>query len=205
MFKQTDGYEEVMIRKVIHWINTSSLTDGPTKLKFKIPATQMVISMKSGDVATVEPAYNCINDKQRTECIISEGEVVFTLENQKYRLRSPKLYDWLMVGWKNENIGVSNGELLEETLYFRYFPYLENTYADFIMCPRIDIIERIYGDTRRHVVHASALNYSSHHDGVFYDRIHITLTDSPDNGVKITHVAIQRSISEEESRVQCRR
>ena len=38
-----------------------------------------------------------------------------------------------------------------------------------------------------------------------YDRIHITLTDTPENGVKINKITIQKGISEKESRIQCRR
>ena len=38
-----------------------------------------------------------------------------------------------------------------------------------MLCPRIEI-ERIEGDTRRHIVHASALNYGSHHGDVPYEQ-----------------------------------
>ncbi|MGO4545310.1 hypothetical protein AB4Z29_10950 [Paenibacillus sp. 2TAB23] len=90
-------------------------------------------------------------------------------------------------------------------LFTRYFSFLDKTYSDFIMCPKIDKIERENGDTRRHVVHASALNYGSHHGEVPYDRIHITLTDTPENGVKINKVIIQKGISGKEISAQCRR
>jgi hypothetical protein len=71
------------------------------------------------------------------------------------------------------------------------------------MCPRIDKIERIEGDTRRHIVYASTLNYSGHHGGP-YDKINITLTDTPEYGVKINKVTKQKNISEKESIKQCR-
>lgn len=61
----------------------------------------------------------------------------------------------LLVVWN----GVPKNELLEETLYTRYHSYLDQTYSDFILCPKIDKIERIEGDTRRHIVNAGALNY----------------------------------------------
>jgi hypothetical protein len=99
--------------------------------------------------------------------------------------------------------GSTQKELLEETLYTKYYSYLDKTYSDFIMCPRINI-ERINGDKRRHIVHASALNYVAHHGDIPYDRIHITLTDTPESGVKINKITIQKDISENESRLQCR-
>ncbi|MEV5115564.1 hypothetical protein [Peribacillus frigoritolerans] len=104
-----------------------------------------------------------------------------------------------LVGWN----GVPKNEMLEETLYTRYHSYLDQSYSDFILCPKIDKIERIEGDTRRHIVHASALNYDGHHGDVPYDRIHITLTDTPEKGVKINKVTIQKGISEKESLIQC--
>ncbi|RUQ25957.1 hypothetical protein ELQ35_19290 [Peribacillus cavernae] len=84
--------------------------------------------------------------------------------------------------------------MLEETLYKRYFSYLDKTYSDFILCPRIDKIESIEGDTQRHIVHASALNYAGHHDGP-YDKINFTLTDTPEYGVKINKVIRHKNIS----------
>jgi hypothetical protein len=99
--------------------------------------------------------------------------------------------------------GTTQEELLKETLYTRYYSYFYKTYSDFIMCPRINI-ERINGDKRRHIVHASALNYYAHHGDIPYDRIHITLTDTPESGIKLNKITIQKGISENESRLQCR-
>lgn len=93
--------------------------------------------------------------------------------------------------------------LLEETLYSRYYTYLDKKYSDFILCPRIDKIERIEGDIRRHIVYASALNYDGHHNGV-YDRIDIILTDTPDYGAKFNEIKIQKNIPEKESIKQCK-
>lgn len=95
-------------------------------------------------------------------------------------------------------------ELLEETLYSRYYPFLDKTYSDFILCPRVEI-ERINGDIRRHIIYASALNYDGHHGDVPYDKINFFLSDTPEQGVKITKVTIQNSISEKESVNQCTR
>lgn len=106
----------------------------------------------------------------------------------------------LLVGW---NGGVTNNELLEETLYARYHSYLDKNYSEFIMCPKIDKIERIEGDIRRHSVHISALNYDGHHGDVPYDKIHIILTDTPEKAVKINKVRVEKGISEKESLIQC--
>lgn len=206
-FKENDGYEEAIISKVVNWINTSSPSEGVIELELnKIPVVStMKIKMKNGDVAVIETAYNCVTEYQVKTCTIADGEVIYTRNNKKVRLKSLELYDWLLVGWKYESIGAPKDELLEETLYTKYYSYLDKTYSDFVMCPKIDKIERIHGDTRRHLVHASALNYSAHHGGAPFDRIHITLTDTPENGVKINKVIIQKGISEKESRMQCRR
>ncbi|MGE7997709.1 hypothetical protein ACQKOF_03325 [Lysinibacillus sp. NPDC093190] len=206
-FKENDGYEEAIISKVVNWINTASPSEGVIELESnKTPVISiMKIKMKNGDVAVIEPAYNCVSENQVKTCTIADGEVIFTGNNKKVRLESFELYDWLLVGWKYESIGAPKDELLEETLYTKYYSYLDKTYSDFVLCPKIDKIERINGDTRRHIVHVSALNYSAHHGGALFDRIHIALTDTPENGVKINKVTIQNGISEKESRMQCRR
>ncbi|KQL19092.1 hypothetical protein [Cytobacillus solani] len=206
IFKYSDGYEEVIIDKVVKWINTSSSTEGPTELELKnTPISKLKIRMKNGVVATIEPAYNCISEKQAKKCTLADGEVIYTKNKMKVRLKSLELFDWILVGWKFESVGTPKEELFEETLYTRYFTYLDKTYSDFIMCPKIDKIERINGDTRRHFIYTSALNYSAHHGDEPYDRIHITLTDTPEKGVKINQVRIEKGISGKESRIQCRR
>lgn len=206
IFKVSDGYEEVIINKVVKWINQSSSVEGPTELEqYHTPIAKLRIRIKDGEVIIIEPAYNCISEKQVKNCTIADGEVIYTNNNMKVRLKSLELFDWLLVGWKFESVGATKEELLEETLYTRYFTYLDKTYSDFIMCPKIDKIERINGDTRRHIIHASALNYSAHHGDEPYDRIHITLTDTPENGVIINKVIIEKAISGKESRIQCRR
>lgn len=205
LFKENDGYEEVIISKVVNWINTASPSEGVIELNKTPVVSIMKIKMKDGDVAVIEPAYNCVSENQVKTCTIADGEVIYTRNNKKVRLKSLELYDWLLVGWKYESVGAPKDELLEETLYTRYFSYLDETYSDFIMCPKIDKVERMDGDTRRHIVHASALNYSAHHGDAPFDRIHITLTDTPENGVKINKVTIQKGISEKESAIQCRR
>ncbi|RSD28686.1 hypothetical protein [Mesobacillus subterraneus] len=105
----------------------------------------------------------------------------------------------LLVGWN----GIPKNELLEETLYSRYHSYLEQTYSDFILCPKIDKIERIDGDIRRHTVNASGLDYDGHHGDIPYDRIHFTLTDTPEKGVVINQVRLEKGIPEKESLKQC--
>jgi len=205
LFKENDGYEEVIISKVVNWIDTASPSEGVIELNKTPVVSIMKIKMKDGNVAVIEPAYNCVSENHVKTCTIADGEVIYTRNNKKVRLKSLELYDWLLVGWKYESVGAPKDELLEETLYTRYFSYLAETYSDFIMCPKIDKVERMDGDTRRHIVHASALNYSAHHGDAPFDRIHIKLNDTPENGVKINKVTIQKGISEKESTIQCRR
>lgn len=65
IFKYNDGYEEVIIDKVVNWINTSSFAEGLTELELNnTPLSKLKITMKSWEVATIEPAYNCISEKQ---------------------------------------------------------------------------------------------------------------------------------------------
>lgn len=205
VFKESDGYEEVVINKVVNWINAASAANGTTEPENqKTPIAVLKIKMKNGDVSIIQPAYNCITEKQTKKCMLADGEVILIRNNTNIRLKSIELYDWLLVGWKNENVGASKEELLEETLYQRYFNYIDKTYNDFFMCPKIDKIERIKGNGRRHVIHMSALNFSGHHAGPTH-RIHITLTDTPENGVKVNNITIQKNISGKEGRIQCRR
>jgi hypothetical protein len=205
IFQINDGYEEVIIRKVINWINTSRLANGVTEFESYKSPVKLKVTMSNGDVAAIEPVFNCITDNDRKSCTIVDGEVLYTQNKVKIRLKSQELYDWILVGWKYESYGASKEELLDETLYFRYYTHFDEKYSDFTMCPKIDSIERIAGADRRHIVQASALNYGAHHGDVPFDRIHITLSDSPENGVKITNVSIEKGISGKESRIQCRR
>ena len=66
LFKENDGYEEVIIDKVVRWINTSSPSEGATELNLNNPPTVSMLKMKmrNGDVAVIEPAYNCISENQ---------------------------------------------------------------------------------------------------------------------------------------------
>lgn len=42
----------------------------------------------------------------------------------------------------------------------------------------------------------------SHHGDVPYDRIHFSVIDTPEDGVKITRVRVEKGISEKESLIQ---
>lgn len=79
-FKENDGYEEVIIRKVVNWINTSSLSQGAIELELDKSSvvSMMKIKMKNGDVAVIEPAYNCMSENQVKTCMIADGEVIYT-------------------------------------------------------------------------------------------------------------------------------
>ena len=161
------------------------------------------MKISNGEVAVIKPAYTCSFKNQTKICTLADGEVIYIQNKMKVRLKSPKLYDWLLVGWKHEVDGPSKDELLEETLYTRYyFSHLDKAYSDFFMCPKIDKIERINGDTRSHIVYASALSYSGHHYGN-YDKINIIFTDTRD-GVQIKKIIKHKNISEKESGEQCK-
>ncbi|MEQ2525164.1 hypothetical protein WMO40_00510 [Bacillaceae bacterium CLA-AA-H227] len=203
-FSRYDGYEEVVIEKVLKRINSAEKHPDTNTFTEQKPLATLEINLTTGTVARLDPAYNCYSDNGKQVCTMADGEVLYTVNNTKTRLKSVDLFDWLLVGWKYESKGAPEDELLEETLYYRYFNYLDEKYSDYIMCPKIDKIVRIGGSTSRHIVHASALNYSGHHDGPYY-KLRFTLTDTPENEVHINDISIDKNISEQESRKQCRR
>jgi hypothetical protein len=103
-FNENDGIEEFVIRKVVEWINTASPVKDATDLdNKKTPISLLKIKMKNGNVATVEPAYDCHVQNQKRFCTLADGDVLLTQNNQKIRLRSIQLFDWLLTGWKQEN------------------------------------------------------------------------------------------------------
>ncbi|WP_456278709.1 hypothetical protein [Bacillus sp. AK128] len=206
LFQITDGYEEKIMRKVLNWLNESSLVKSESSVDSpKIPIS-LTVNMRNGEVIVIQPTYRCILEENQTKiCTPVDGEILlYKGEHLKAQLKSQELYDWLMTGWKYEVEGPPKQELLEEVIYTRYLTYLsEKDYSDFFMCPKIDHIERIKGDTRRHIVYASALNYGGHHGGN-YDRLKIVLTDTPEDGVQIKQVKKLKNISENESLEQCK-
>ncbi|MEI5908494.1 hypothetical protein WAK64_15715 [Bacillus spongiae] len=203
LFRITDGYEEKIMRKVLEWINTSSPGEGKVDLEFQKVPISLKLKMNDGEIAIIEPVYTCISEQQTKICTAVDGEIVYNRNKVKTHLKSPKLYDWLFVGWKHEIDGPTKVELLEETLYTRYyFSHLDKAYSDFFMCPKIDKIERINGDTRSHIVYASALSYYGHHSGNSA-KINIILTDTR-NGVQIKEIIKHENISGKESNEQCK-
>lgn len=93
LFKENDGYEEVIINKVVNWINTASPSEGVIELNKTPVVSIMKIKMKDGDVAVIEPAYNCVSKNQVKTCTIVDGEVIYTSNNKKIRLKSVEIYD----------------------------------------------------------------------------------------------------------------
>ncbi|SMQ81550.1 Protein of unknown function [Bacillus sp. OV166] len=59
--------------------------------------------MKNVDVAIVEPAYDCYVQNQKKFCTLADGVVILTQNDQKIRLKSVELFDWLLTGWKHES------------------------------------------------------------------------------------------------------
>jgi len=102
-FNENDGIEAFVIQKVIEWINTSSPVKETTELADKkTPIAVIKIKMKNGDVAIVEPAYDCHVQNKTKFCTLADGDVILTRNNQKIRLKSVQLFDWLLVKWKHE-------------------------------------------------------------------------------------------------------
>ncbi|MFC7686626.1 DUF3888 domain-containing protein [Ureibacillus sp. GCM10028918] len=103
-FNENNGIEEVAIRKVIELINTASSIKEATELEIKkTPIAILKIKMKNGDVARVEPAYDCHVQDQTNFCTLADGDVILTRNNDKIRLKSVELFDWLLTGWKHES------------------------------------------------------------------------------------------------------
>ncbi|MGG3564026.1 hypothetical protein ABES03_20770 [Neobacillus rhizosphaerae] len=202
VFSINDGYQERVLRKVVHWLNNASRVNGTTEILLDKPTHKMTLKMANDEVITIEPAYMCVLAHNLKTCTAKDGELIVSGKSQKVRLQSQSLFDWLAVGWKKELDGPTKEELLEEALFTRYLYILGPSYSDFFMCPKINI-EPIDGDPRRHIVFASALNYSGHHGGD-YDKLTFSVRDSNLEGLQVTHVKIKKHISQEESEIQCR-
>jgi hypothetical protein len=103
-FKENNGIEEFVIRKVVEWINTASPVKEAADLdNKKTPIAVLKIKMKNGDGVTVEPAYDCHVQNQTKFCTLADGDVILTQNNQKILLKSVQLFDWLLTGWKQES------------------------------------------------------------------------------------------------------
>jgi hypothetical protein len=201
VFSIKDGFQERVLRKVVHWLNNSSRVNGTSEVSLNNPSNKLTLNMANGEVITIEPAYTCVTVKKRKTCTAKDGELIVSQNSQKTRLKSQSFYDWILVGWRKELNGPTKEELLEEALFTRYLYYLGPSYDDFFMCPKIRI-EPIDGDPRRHLIFASALNYSGHH-GSNYDKLTFFVRDSNLTGLQVTNVKIKKHITQEESQNQC--
>ncbi|MFJ5772207.1 hypothetical protein [Psychrobacillus sp. NPDC093180] len=201
VFSINDGFQERVLRKVVYWLNNSTLVNGESEVFIANPSNKVMIKMANDEVITFQPAYTCVDDNKRKICTAKEGELIVSENRKKVILKSQKLYDWLMVGWRKEPDGLTKEELLEEALFSRYLDYLGPAFSEFFMCPKIQI-EPIDGDPRRHIIYASALDYSGHHGGD-YSKLTFYVSDSNQTGLQVTNIKIMKHISEEESRKQC--
>ncbi|WP_052427481.1 DUF3888 domain-containing protein [Neobacillus niacini] len=105
IFKESDGFEEVIIRKVIDLINAATPIKGQINLAINKPLSTVIkIKMKSGEVALIEPAYNCIFHNETKTCTLADDEVILNQNNKNIRLKSTELFDWLLIGWKYESV-----------------------------------------------------------------------------------------------------
>lgn len=202
VFSINDGFQELVLRKVVYWLNHADRVNETIAVSLDNPSNKLTLKMATDEVIIIEPAYTCVANNKRTTCTAKEGELIVSENRQKVRLKSQSLYDWLMVGWRKEVDGSTKEELLEEALYTRYLYHLGSSYSDFFVCPKIKI-EPIDGDPRRHLIFGSALNYSGHHDGD-YDKLTFSVSDSNLTGLQVTNVKIKKHISQEESEKQCR-
>jgi hypothetical protein len=202
IFSINDGFQERVLRKVVHWLNNSSRVNGTTEVSLEKPSNKLTLKTGNDEVITIEPAYKCVFENKRKTCTAKDGELIISENSHKVQIRSQSLYNWLLVGWRNELEGPTKEELLEEALFTRYLYLLGPKYSDFFMCPKIKI-EPIDGDPRRHIIFASALNYSGHHGGDF-DKLTFSIRDSNLEGLQVTNVRIKKHISQEESEKQCR-
>jgi len=201
-FSINDGYQERVLRKVVYWLNNAERVNGTIDVSLDKPSNKLTFNMVNDEVMTIEPAYTCVVDNNLKTCTAKEGEIIVSENQQKVRLKSEALYDWLLVGWKKEVEGLTKEALLEEALFSRYLYYLGPSYSEFFMCAKINI-EPIDGSPRRHLIYGSALNYSGHHGGD-YDKLTFTISDSNLTGLQVTNVKITKHISQEESEKQCR-
>ncbi|WP_180955291.1 hypothetical protein [Peribacillus deserti] len=201
IFSINDGFQERVLRKVVHWLNNSSRVNGTNEVSLEKPSNKLTLKTVNEEVITIEPAYKCLLENKQKTCTAIDGELIISENSHKVQIKSQSLYDWLVVGWRKELNGPTKEELLEEALFTRYLNILGPSYSDFFMCPKIQI-EPIDGDPRRHLIFASALSYSGHHGGD-YDKLSFSVRDSNLEGLKVTNVKIEKHISQEESQRQC--
>ncbi|MEH7332305.1 DUF3888 domain-containing protein [Neobacillus drentensis] len=166
VFRETDGYEEPVIRKVVEWINNASPVKEEIEIVNKQPPNAVLkIKMKNGNVALIEPAYNCLVQNQTKTCTLSYNDVIYTRNDQKERLRSVELFDWLLAGWKYENteppkdskewlindiLMVLLGSEIEKAVNNYYSAYLTHSPTVYPYEVEIVNIERIGGFRRFH-------------------------------------------------------
>ena len=102
-FSEMDGIEGLVIQKVIEWINTATPVKETTEfVDKKTPIAELKIKMKNGEVAILEPAFDCHVQNQTKICTLADGDVTLTQKNQKIRLKSVELFDWLLTGWNKK-------------------------------------------------------------------------------------------------------
>ena len=145
VFSINDGFQERVLRKVVFWLNNSERVNGTIEVSLDNPSNKLTLKMTNDEVITIEPAYTCVVENKRKTCTAKEGELIVSENQQRVRLKSQSLYDWLMVGWRKELDGSTKEELLEEALFTRYLDHLGPSYSEFFMCPKIKI-EPIDGD-----------------------------------------------------------
>jgi hypothetical protein len=87
VFNENNGYEELVVRKVVEMINIATPVKDVSEIaNNKPPVILLKINMKNGRVISIAPAYTCLVQNKVNTCTMADDEVVFTQNNQKERL-----------------------------------------------------------------------------------------------------------------------
>jgi Protein of unknown function (DUF3888) len=158
--------------------------------------------MKNGDVATIEPAYNCLAQNKVNTCTMVDNEVTYTYNHQRMRLRSNELFDWLLAGWKFENTTPpedSNDLQINDILMVSLNPEIQkavnNFYSSYLSDPptvypyQIEIINVVrIGEFRsfHFLITLEATPVVGAHDQVGKDRITFEIEPTIPSQIKLT-------------------
>ncbi|MFC7782926.1 hypothetical protein ACFQWC_00350 [Rossellomorea sp. GCM10028870] len=75
VFSIKDGFQERVLRKVVHWLNNSSRVNGTSEVSLDNPSNKLTLKMANGEVITIEPAYTCVTVNKRKTCTAKDGNL----------------------------------------------------------------------------------------------------------------------------------
>jgi glutathionylspermidine synthase len=76
VFSINDGFQERVLRKVVHWLNNSSRVNGTNEVSLGNPSNKLTLKMANDEVITIEPAYTCVVVNKRKTCTAKDGELI---------------------------------------------------------------------------------------------------------------------------------